>query len=331
MRWLAETCPALAVVVLTGLADEHLGAEAVRAGAQDYLVKGQVDGAMLNRVIRYAVSGCAGRRSSGSCVRPRSSPGRTPGWNAACCPLRCCPTRGSRWRRRTGPAAGRACSAGTSSTLSRRPTAGCTRWSAMSAGAGRRGGARRLPAGGLAHHGAGRAGRWRDPVGGGAGAGARAPAGAAVRHAVHAVDRPDRTHGRLHLAGHPPPLLITVRPGRELAAPACPPPVVARARLAEHRGGARRALVPVMYTDGLIEGRIGEGPERLGSRGPDRHPSSFLGSARVCAGGRSSVTTTSWMARRARSAAQRRRSGRRPGRAVLGPGRRLRAGCRPAD
>ena len=55
VRWLAEHMPRLAVVVLTGVADEHLGAEAVRAGAQDYLVKGQVDGALLNRVIRYAL------------------------------------------------------------------------------------------------------------------------------------------------------------------------------------------------------------------------------------------------------------------------------------
>ena len=31
-------------MVLTGMADEHLGEQAVRAGAQDYLVKGEVDG-----------------------------------------------------------------------------------------------------------------------------------------------------------------------------------------------------------------------------------------------------------------------------------------------
>ena len=55
VHWLQENVPQVAVVVLTGLADEHLGAEAVRAGAQDYLVKGQVDGELLNRVIRYAV------------------------------------------------------------------------------------------------------------------------------------------------------------------------------------------------------------------------------------------------------------------------------------
>jgi serine phosphatase RsbU (regulator of sigma subunit) len=55
LRWLQQHVPAVAVVVLTGLADEYLGEEAVRLGAQDYLVKGQVDGPLLDRVIRYAV------------------------------------------------------------------------------------------------------------------------------------------------------------------------------------------------------------------------------------------------------------------------------------
>ena len=53
--WLTESVPSLAVVVLTGLSDEHLGAVAVAAGAQDYLVKGQVDGFLLQRVVRYAI------------------------------------------------------------------------------------------------------------------------------------------------------------------------------------------------------------------------------------------------------------------------------------
>jgi serine phosphatase RsbU (regulator of sigma subunit) len=47
--------PEAAIVVLTGQASEHLGEQAVRAGAQDYLVKGDVSGSMLHRVIRYAV------------------------------------------------------------------------------------------------------------------------------------------------------------------------------------------------------------------------------------------------------------------------------------
>jgi len=55
LGWLQEHVPQLAVVVLTGLADEYLGEKAVRSGAQDYLVKGQVNGHVLDRVIRYAV------------------------------------------------------------------------------------------------------------------------------------------------------------------------------------------------------------------------------------------------------------------------------------
>ena len=55
LRQLLQIEPEAAIVVLTGEASEHLGEQAVRAGAQDYLVKGEVAGNMLNRVIRYAV------------------------------------------------------------------------------------------------------------------------------------------------------------------------------------------------------------------------------------------------------------------------------------
>jgi CheY-like chemotaxis protein len=43
------------VVVLSGLEDEAIAAQAVLEGAQDYLIKGQVDGYLLNRSIRYAL------------------------------------------------------------------------------------------------------------------------------------------------------------------------------------------------------------------------------------------------------------------------------------
>ncbi len=47
--------PDVAVVVLTGLNDEALGAEAVRKGAQDYLVKGAADGELIARALSYAI------------------------------------------------------------------------------------------------------------------------------------------------------------------------------------------------------------------------------------------------------------------------------------
>lgn len=55
LRQLLELEPDAAVVVLTGDANEYLGEQAVRAGAQDYLVKGEVAGPTLHRVIRYAM------------------------------------------------------------------------------------------------------------------------------------------------------------------------------------------------------------------------------------------------------------------------------------
>jgi CheY-like chemotaxis protein len=43
------------VVLMTGVFNEIIGNQAVRAGAQDYLVKGQFDGRLLGRAIRYAL------------------------------------------------------------------------------------------------------------------------------------------------------------------------------------------------------------------------------------------------------------------------------------
>jgi two-component system, cell cycle sensor histidine kinase and response regulator CckA len=47
--------PDLPFVVLTGMHDEETGVQAVREGAQDYLVKGLVEGSRLYHSIRYAV------------------------------------------------------------------------------------------------------------------------------------------------------------------------------------------------------------------------------------------------------------------------------------
>lgn len=51
-----KSCPELPVIVLTGnISDEDLGIEAVKQGAQDYLVKGIVSPDGLLRAIEYAI------------------------------------------------------------------------------------------------------------------------------------------------------------------------------------------------------------------------------------------------------------------------------------
>ncbi|RMF92361.1 MAG: response regulator [Nitrospinota bacterium] len=55
VRRLLSQVPDIPVVVLTGLEDEHIGLEAVRSGAQDYLVKGRIGPELLSRALCYAV------------------------------------------------------------------------------------------------------------------------------------------------------------------------------------------------------------------------------------------------------------------------------------
>ncbi|NBR85121.1 MAG: hybrid sensor histidine kinase/response regulator [Proteobacteria bacterium] len=45
----------LPILVMSGLDDEHFAESAVRDGAQDYLVKGQMDEVLLRRAVRYAM------------------------------------------------------------------------------------------------------------------------------------------------------------------------------------------------------------------------------------------------------------------------------------
>jgi C4-dicarboxylate-specific signal transduction histidine kinase len=47
--------PEVPIVVLTGLDDEEVAIEALKEGAQDYLVKGPIDGNLLSRSLRYAI------------------------------------------------------------------------------------------------------------------------------------------------------------------------------------------------------------------------------------------------------------------------------------
>ena len=50
-----HAAPGIPVVVLTALNDESFGSLALQQGAQDYLVKGEIDGRLLWRALRYAM------------------------------------------------------------------------------------------------------------------------------------------------------------------------------------------------------------------------------------------------------------------------------------
>ncbi|UVT16661.1 MAG: response regulator [Nitrospira sp.] len=55
LRPLRSSFPNLPIIVLSGMSDEALAIEAMQHGAQDYLIKGRVDGHILVRSIRYAI------------------------------------------------------------------------------------------------------------------------------------------------------------------------------------------------------------------------------------------------------------------------------------
>jgi serine phosphatase RsbU (regulator of sigma subunit) len=269
LRAVRELAPNLAVVVLTGLSDEHLGEQAVRSGAQDYLVKGQVDGHLLQRVVRYAVERSKAEETQRQLAEARLYAAEN-----------------ARLERGLLP----------SPVLTDPRLAVSARY--------RSGGQQMLLGGDFYDVVQGDDGWVHAVVGDVCGRGPdEAALGVCLRVAwrtmvlagrpvpevlstVQAVleherqhDRlfvtlcmlsiaPDRTWGRLHLAGHPQPVLITPGAVGELTAPISLPPGISHS--SEWPGGdvqlGERWSV-LLYTDGLIEGKIGSGPERLGSDG----------------------------------------------------------------
>jgi len=55
VKHILNSAPKLPIVILSGIDDAELSLQAVQAGAQDYLVKGQGDGNLLSRALRYAI------------------------------------------------------------------------------------------------------------------------------------------------------------------------------------------------------------------------------------------------------------------------------------
>jgi serine phosphatase RsbU (regulator of sigma subunit) len=265
LRWLQEHVPAVAVVVLTGLADEYLGEEAVRLGAQDYLVKGQVDGHLLDRVIRYAVE----RERSDELQRQlrdaqiyAEENGRL---ERGLLPTPIVADPGLRVNTRYSPGGQRLLLGGDFFDVVE--TADGTVHTVV---------------GDVCGHGPDEAAlgvsmrvAWRTMV----------LAARPTTEVLSVVDQvftheryqsnlfttlcmlsvdPSRTAGTLHLVGHPPPLLITETGVRELKAPVRTPVGVGdgtRWPSGDVELGDRWTVL--LYTDGLIEGRVGDLRRRL--------------------------------------------------------------------
>jgi serine phosphatase RsbU (regulator of sigma subunit) len=77
LRHVLQLAPRHAVLALTASGDAERGAEAVRVGAQDYLFREELDGRLLSRAIRYAVerkrSDTAERRLTESRLRAQEN------------------------------------------------------------------------------------------------------------------------------------------------------------------------------------------------------------------------------------------------------------------
>src|SRR5579863_2948045 len=269
LRQLLQLEPEAAIVVLTGEANEHLGEQAVRAGAQDYLVKGEVAGHMLHRVIRYAVE----RRRAEEAQRDLQVAEVRAQENA-------------RLERGLLPS----------------PLLADAR---LSVAARCLAGGQQHLLGGDFYDVVEAADGWVHAlIGDVCGRGpAEAALGVCLRVAWRTLvlaarpaeeilatlgqllehERqddtmfatlcmlsvaPDRSTGRVRMAGHLPPLLVTRDGVVELQTPTSPPLGLGNV---EHWPGAPVRLEGswsiMLYTDGLIEGRIGRGSERLGSDG----------------------------------------------------------------
>jgi serine phosphatase RsbU (regulator of sigma subunit) len=264
---IVTAAPTAAVLVLTGLADEGRGTAAVANGAQDYLVKGHVDERALARAIRYAV----GRKRVEDAARRqvewelqrlqnvRLERGLLPRpWVAT----------GS-WQVRTGYRPGQ-----------NRSLLGGDFFDVVEQSDGRL----HIIIGDVAGHGPDEAAlgvllraAWRALVLAETPAAAVLPLLARLLEseraseevfatALHLVLDAEGTHAEVFNAGHPPPASVPAAPTAVWSVASGPPMgVVDRWSWPGQRIDVTGRFPLLLYTDGLIEGRDGEG--RLGEEG----------------------------------------------------------------
>lgn len=262
-----RAAPDAAVVVLTGHDDEHRGVEALSSGAQDYLSKSGVDGSMLARAIRYAIERRRLERSQQELLEARLAARENARLERGLLPTAL--VGDERIALTTGYRPGR-----------RRSLLGGDFYDAVEL----EDGTLHVLIGDVSGHGPDEAAlgaclriAWRTLT-----LARRPPEETLAQlqqmlvHERHAPDMfatlcvlvadPDRTGGRIFLAGHPPPVLADARGVRLLDVEHVSPPLgfVDAAAWTGNAVSFDGDWTLLLYTDGLIEGRIGRGAERLG-------------------------------------------------------------------
>lgn len=264
---LRAAAPHAAIVVLTGHDDEHRGIEALSSGAQDYLSKSGVTGSMLARAIRYAIERRRLERSQQELLEARLQARENARLERGLLPTAL--VEDARISLTTGYRPGR-----------RRALLGGDFYDAVELDDG----TLHVVIGDVSGHGPDEAAlgaclriAWRTLT-----LAQRPPAETLdrlqemLRHERHVDDMfatlcvvvaaPDRRSGELYSAGHPPPVLADDRGVRVLDVARVSPPVgfAEPGRWAGNPVAFDGDWSLLLYTDGLIEGRIGAGTERLG-------------------------------------------------------------------
>ena len=270
LRELRDAASGPAILVLTGLDDSARGIEAVAAGAQDYLVKGKVDGQLLWRSIRFAVERRRAERAQQQLQAARLHARENARLERGLLPTPLVSDRTLTLAAHYRPGRRRALLGGDFYDAVEDPH-----------------GTVHAIIGDVAGHGADEAAlgvclriAWRTLVMSGAPAGGllgtlqevllheRHGGGVFATLCMVSLAR-DRRRARVRLAGHPPPLVLAgdrvtpLEPG-----PDGPPLGVVE----DATWPGREIELPpgfglLLYTDGLVEGRVGEGHRRLGEGG----------------------------------------------------------------
>ncbi len=279
---LLRRAPHTAVVVLTDAAGAELGAAAVAAGAQDFLIKNETDGPLLARALRYAVERKRADESQRRLVEAELRGQENARLQRHLLPTPLLDGANLSFTRRYRPGRRRALLGGDFYDAVRTDD-----------------GTVHVVIGDVCGHGPDEAAlgvalriAWRTLVFAGlTGETLLTTLQHVLEHERRSdeifatlcmlviepadADTPDATErARLYLAGHPPPLLLgedhtPIGLTAEHAGPALGllPCDDGQAVWPSHRFELRRGWRLLLYTDGLIEGRIGAGSRRLGQDG----------------------------------------------------------------